>query len=134
MKTKTITKSLAATALIIFAANVFAKPKPVPVGPCNEITITKTRCAPRFAQLTDKQRVTAKKIIQQFRKQVNPMRKELYAKSVLLNAELVQANVDQKKVDDLINNISDLCKQLFSAKINMIMQVNKEVGLLLPIR
>ena len=56
MKTNNITKSLVATALIIFAANVFAKPKPAFCGPTRgELTVVSY--VPGYQQLTDKQRL-----------------------------------------------------------------------------
>ena len=112
-------------------ANVFAKPKPMPCKPVGEVAVV--RYVPGYQQLTDKQRASAKKIMQQFRKQVSPMRQQLYAKKVLLNAELVQPSIDQKKIDALVNDISDLRKQLFTAKVQMVIQMNKATGLMMPV-
>lgn len=132
MKTKNLTKNIAAVALVVFAANVFAKPMhdgPLPHKPMMQHMVKHT---PGTAKLTAKQKAEAREIVKSFRKQVTPIREKLMDKNKMLQDELSQKTIDEDKVHVLVKDIGALQNQLFAARIDTMIQLHKATGLTLP--
>ena len=125
-RTQSIT-AVAAVALLVFAVNVFAKPRHMVV--CNQNPFTAMRvmvsCSPNCMHLDNKQQPVVDKLVKNFANKTLPVRRQLRAKVVMLRAELVQPKIDQQKIGVLVKEICGLRDQLFAARVQMKIKLNK---------
>ena len=99
----------------------------------------KQRCMPKQLKrqmrgLTDQQRTEVKQIMQQTRSAAIPLKKELHAKKAMLNALLLQKNIDVKQVNDLIQQINGLQGKLLKTTVDARVELSNKVGVKLNLR
>ncbi len=136
MKTRTLTKNIAAVALIVFAANVLAKPTTPPAtAPQNPQIQAQQKMLeriPGYAKLNDTQKTAAVKVLQDFTTKSEPIQKELLAKIPQLDNALSQDKINEHHINKLVDDIGKLQNKLFKARIDMIVDLHKATGLALP--
>ncbi len=135
MKARKLTTNIAALALIVFAANVLAKPTPPATAPQNPQIQAQQKMLeriPGYAKLNDSQKADAVKVLQDFTKKSEPIQKELLAKIPLLDNALSQDKINEHQINKLVDDIGKLQNKLFKARIDMIVDLHKATGLALP--
>jgi hypothetical protein len=79
-------------------------------------------------QYTPNQKVHIDGIHKQFRTTVQPLRQSLRAEQAMLRAELLQPQINQKKVDHLVHKIENLRAQILENRVNTIIRIKKVPG------
>ena len=79
-----------------------------------------------MTDLSPEKKEIAKKLYEEFRDATAATRKELIAKRHELDAQLYSAQPDEKKIQALAKEISDLRAKLYSARISMKGKLIKE--------
>lgn len=83
---------------------------------------------PKYTELNENQKADIKKITDEFKNKMEPIKKDLMAKMVLLRAQLMQTDIDEKQVTKLTKEISDLHNKMFTEGINTMLRIKTATG------
>lgn len=84
--------------------------------------------------LTDQQRAEVKQIMQQTRATALPIKQQLKAKQAMLNAVLMQKDIDVKQANSLVQEINGLQGKLLQTAVDTRIEISNKVGIKLGLR
>ena len=123
-----ITLMAAATSGLVFSGLAIAQPQ------CAGKTARLVRLERAMPRLSAAKRAELKKIHQQFMQQTEKTRQGLRANMAMLKAEVLQPNVDSKKMETLTKAINNQRSELFTKQVQMHILAKEKLGVNLPFR
>lgn len=130
MKKRLFVTTLVGALLIATGTSALAaqttKPFPPEKHCCNFI--------PGYEQLTPEKKAFLEKTMKESREKMHAQGSMLFAKTALLNAELAQPTINKQAVAKLSKEINDLQLQLLQERVDTIIKVKENTGIVLPLK
>lgn len=92
-----------------------------------DMKINFQQCA-QYQQLSYFKKANVDQIVTEYQKSVTPLQEQLHSMRMILNMQLSKSVIDEGVVNNLVNRISSLHRQIFADYVQMRIQLMKSAG------